>query len=233
MFSTRLCCKIFGSPDAVSRDLSLAPAGAGPEGSEVGLNPSEKVSEAVRRFQSGHDREQSFQLLFQSFFPAIERFFARKGLPPEDCSDLAQETFLEIYRCLDDYRGEARFKTWLYRIATTTYLKSARAKSTAKRSGHEIPHDDAPAGEGALETPATQLKAVLKDERREAMRQAVDGLPEQMRKCLTLRLYHRLKYREIAEVMRLKIDTVKVHLFKGRKKLAKELQAYSLDDLSL
>ena len=222
MFATGFSCKFFWSPHAVSRRLTLVRSD----------DRSAEVSEAIRSFQSGLEREQSFQLLFHEFFPAMERFFARKGFATVDCCDLAQETMVEVYRCLDDFRGEARFTTWLYRIATTTYLKKVRARDAAKRTGREISHDEASADEHALKTPATQLRTVLQDERRDAMRRAVEGLPEQMRKCLTLRLYHRLKYREIAEVMKLKIDTVKVHLFKGRKKLEEELQTYSFDDLS-
>ena len=230
MFTTSLDLPFLRSLDVVSRDPSPVRPAAVPKSSQADSDRRAETAEALCAFQAGLDREQSFRFLFRTFFPAIERFFARKGLSPEDSLDLAQDTFLEVYRCLDDYRGEARFTTWLYRVATTTYLKSLRAQAAAKRKGEEIPHHKAPAGDRALETPPSQLKTVLRDERQEAMRRAVEGLPEQMRKCLTLRLYHRLKYREIAEVMKLKIDTVKVHLFKGRKRLVEELQAYSLDE---
>lgn len=202
------------------------------ERGEPGSPPDAGVLEAVDRFQSGRDREESFRCLYMAYFPAVKRFFARKGLSPEDCLDLTQETFFGIYRGLDGFRSEARFETWLYRVATTTYLKSLRSQATAKRAGHHVPLDEpGPAGEAALESPAAQLEGVLRDERVQAMDAAVQELPEQMRKCLTLRLYHQLAYREIAEVMKLNIETVKVHLFKARKKLRESLRGYALGGL--
>ncbi len=193
---------------------------------------TDPVAEAVERFQSGTDRDGSFRFLYLTYFPALERFFARKGFRPEDCLDLTQETFFGIYKGLDAYRSEARFDTWLYKVATSAYLKKLRAASTAKRKGKEVSQEDMTVHEPLLESPATQLDGLLDDERRQAMRAAVERLPEQMRQCLTLRLYHQLAYREIATVMKVKIDTVKAHLFKARKRLKEELAAYSLDDLN-
>jgi len=190
------------------------------------------VTEAVDRFQSGTDRDESFRWLYMTFFPAIRRFFARKGMSPEDCLDLTQETFFGIYRGLDGFRSDARFETWLYRVATTTYLKSLRTEAAAKRTGREVPLEVPMAVDPALKSPAVQLEGVLRDERSQAMEAAVQELPEQMRKCLTLRLYHQLAYREIAEVMKLNVETVKAHLFKARKKLKENLRGYALEGLS-
>lgn len=193
----------------------------------------DSVSRAVARFQAGTQREESFRWLYQKFFKAVERFFARKGMSPEDCLDLTQETFLGIYNGLDRFRSDSRFETWLYKVATTTYLKRLRTGATAKRSGHNVPLEDAMFDEPNLGAPAGQLEEVLKDERAQVMAKAVERLPGQMRKCLTLRLYHQLAYKEIAEVMKLNIETVKVHLFKARKKLKQELSSYNLEHLDL
>jgi len=212
-------------------DRSLREPLAEPGAAQAASARDAGVAEAVSRFQSGIDREESFKRLYMTFFPAIRRFFARKGMSSEDCLDLTQETFLGIYRGLDGFRSDARFETWLYRVATTTYLKSLRADATAKRAGREVPMEESVAAEAALESPAVQLEGVLRDERSQAMEAAVQELPEQMRKCLTLRLYHQLAYREIAEVMKLNIETVKVHLFKARKKLKESLRGYALEGL--
>ncbi len=200
-------------------------------GETSGLALRAAVEAAVARFQSRTDREESFRWLYQTYFPAIERFFARKGIPPEDCLDLTQETFLGIYRGLDVFRSDARFETWLYRVATSTYLKSLRTGATAKRKGRSVPLDDGLASEAALGSPADQLEGVIEDERAQAMAAAVRRLPDQMRKCLTFRLYQQLAYREIAEVMKLNIETVKVHLFKARKRLKEDLHEYTLEEL--
>ena len=193
--------------------------------------PRGEIASAVASFQSGDDRDGNFRILYETFFPRLQRYFARKGFTPQECQDLTQDTMLGIYKGLDGYRSDSRFETWVYRVATSTSLKRFRAASTAKRAGREVPHDETIATEPAFETPAGQLEEVLTDERRREMRDAIQRLPEQMRKCLTLRLYHGLMYREIADVMKLKIDTVKAHLYKARNRLKEELRPYSLEDL--
>lgn len=204
--------------------------GAAENGGDGGAG-HEAIARAVREMQAGEEAEASFRLLYESYFHPLQRFFARKGFAPEDALDLTQETLLGIYRSVRDFRHEARFETWLYRVATTTYLKRLRTGSAVKRSGIETSYEEmAP----AQEPPATsedQLETVLDDERRRVMREAIEELPEKMRKCLTLRIYHELSYREIATVMKLKINTVKAHLFQAKEKLRDKLEVYSLEAL--
>lgn len=187
-----------------------------------------RIAEAVRRFQegSGAERERAFQLLYQTYFRAIQRYFARRGLSPDDGLDLTQDTFLGIYKGLETYEHRERFEAWLYRVAQTTYLKWRRRAATAKRSGVEISRDAMDHPETIASTPGRQLGGLLGEERRKALRAAVEELPEQMRDCLTLRLYHDLAYREIALVKKLSIETVKAHLFRARKRLQERLSDF-------
>ena len=200
----------------------------------AGHEPAERsqrnrVERAVDAFQTGIDRESSFRILYESYYRPLQRFFARKGLSPEESLDLTQETFFGIYKGLRTYRPEGRFDGWLYRLATTTYLKKLRAAATVKRSGEEVPYEQVQ-GSRAVGTTGGQLEGVLDEERRRAIRAAVRELPEQMRRCLILRIYHDLAYREIATIMRLKIDTVKAHLFQARKKLREKLSDLDLEE---
>lgn len=192
-----------GMPGAATRPLSSSP----------------RVDAAIAAFQAGDATDEAFRVVFDAYFPAIRRFFARKGLPPQDCLDLTQETFVGIYRGLATFRRDARFETWLFKIATTTFLKRLRAGATDKRRGDDVATDDVAHSEPALTEPGDQLDRVVEAEDRARLRAAITDLPEQMKQCLTLRLYHELKYREIATVMRLSIETVKVHLFEARKRL--------------
>ncbi len=185
----------------------------------------------MRRPGDRQDAEESFRFLFERYHQPLQRFFARKGFPPEDALDLTQETLLGIYKGVRDFRYEARFETWLYRVATTTYLKRLRTGSAVKRSGIETSYDDmAPAQEPPAPS-EDQLENVLDDERRQEMREAIEELPEKMRKALTLRIYQELSYREIATVMKLKINTVKAHLFQAKEKLREKLKDDSLETL--
>jgi RNA polymerase sigma-70 factor, ECF subfamily len=187
-----------------------------------GTGGEEQVLEAVRRFQTGDDRDAAFHLLFERYRGPVERFFTRRGVPPEEARDLTQETFLGIYRGLEGWRPEARFGTWVFKIATTTYLKRQRHRAAGKRRGVEVT-EEAPGAAAALARPGGQLAALLDDEQRRELHRAMAELPDQMRRCLALRVHQDLKYREIASVMRLSIDTVKAHLFQARQRLGERL----------
>jgi len=193
----------------------------------------QRVARAVARFQAGLEREASFRLLYDSYFRPLQRFFARKGLPPEECLDLTQETFLGIYKGLATYRERSRFEAWLYRLATNAYRKRLRARRAAKRAAHEVALDDVASAPGAPASPAAQPGGLIDAERRTALQRVVRELPPQMRKCLTLRLYHQLTYRQIAIVMKLKIDTVKAHLHQARSRLHRALKDEALDAVAI
>ena len=194
---------------------------------------NDSVDRAIHRFQQGLRRDEAFRFLYETYFQAIQRFFARKGLTPDDCLDLTQETFVGIYKGLDGYEDRQRFAAWLYRVATTTYLKWRRSAATAKRAAVEVSRNGMENPEAIAAEPERQLDTLLDDERRGALHAAVADLPEQMRQCLTLRLYHQLAYQEIAVVMKLSIETVKAHLFRARKKLQQKLSRFALGDVEV
>lgn len=216
-------------------ELVKESAGSGPAAEQAGSEPDRaaRLDRAVRQLVAGVDRETHFRTVYEGYSSALRAFFARKGCSPEECLDLTQETFLGIYRGLRGYDHQGRFEGWIYRIATTTYLKRLRSRSTAKRWGRDVSLDELEQSERAPTLPGRQLDALLLDERRRTIEEAVSELPPQMRKCLTLRLYHELTYQEIAVVLKLKIDTVKAHLFQARRKLREKLGSDALGDLEL
>jgi RNA polymerase sigma-70 factor (ECF subfamily) len=191
-----------------------------------------RIAEAIRRCQegSGEERERAFRLLYETYFRAIQRYFARRGVSPDDGLDLTQETFLGIYQGLEAYEHRQRFEAWLYRVAETTHLKWRRRGATVKRSAVEISKDAMDNPDNIASSPARQLGGLLADERTKALRAAVGELPEQQRDCLTLRLYHDLAYREIAVVKKISIETVKAHLFRARKRLEERLSDFVFGD---
>ncbi|HLE84492.1 MAG TPA: sigma-70 family RNA polymerase sigma factor [Thermoanaerobaculia bacterium] len=185
---------------------------------------ADALDRAVERFQAGIDRERNFRLLFERYHGPVAAFFARHGVPPEDRLDLTQETFLRVYRGLATYRSQDRLGSWILRIAATTHLNRLRDRHAAKRAGDEVPLEAVAAtGEPRLVSDGAQLDRLLAGERRQRLAEAIDGLPDQMRQCLKLRLEQELEYQEIASVMRLSIDTVKTHLAQGRQRLRERL----------
>lgn len=192
----------------------------------------EPIEGIVERLRDGAGREESFRLLFDRFYGPLYRFFEHRGFSREECQDLIQETFLRVYRSVEAFRGEARWEHWLFRIAANTASKAWRRSTAAKRGGHAVPGEekyveDSPqaAAEGSsLDAKApTQLRSLLTTERRELLIRALDGLPARMRRCVRLRMLQDLDYDEIAEILQISPSTVKVQLFKARKRLQTEL----------
>ncbi|MEA2562665.1 MAG: polymerase sigma-70 factor, subfamily [Acidobacteriota bacterium] len=184
---------------------------------------AESVQKIIEELQAGISVEENFRLLCDLFHRPLYHFFSKRGFPAQDCLDLTQETFLGIYRGIGTFRRDARFETWLFKVATNAFRKRLRWGTADKRAGEEVPLDAEPSG-GPV--PGAGM---FERERARLLREAVERLPEQMRKCLILRVYHELKYREIATVLRLSPETVKVHLFQARRRLQEELGDYFRD----
>lgn len=201
------------------------PPGAGADSSADKELARQRVERAVRDFQRGVDREESFRFLFETFYEPTRHFLARRVVSHEDRLDLTQETFLRVYRGLEGYRGDAQFGTWVFRIAFNTYLKwLRRLKADEQRSETSAGTDELESAWEddeliAVSSQESPLDRTLQRERRQALQRAIETLPGQMRRCTELRVYQDLSYREIAVVMRRSIETVKVHLFQARKKL--------------
>lgn len=198
-------------------------------------DPAESVQRIIERLQaSPASREEDFRRLFDLYYPRVYHFFVKRGFSPQDCLDLTQETFLGIYRGIGTFRRDARFETWLFKIATNAYRKRLRWGAAEKREGREVPLESGEDPEDGTrnEPPTPEASAgdaVLRQERSQLLREAVGRLPEQMRRCLMLRVYQEMKYREIATLLRLSPETVKVHLFQARRRLREDLGPYFHD----
>ena len=187
--------------------------------------PVPPIEPLFERLRDGADPEESFRLLFHRFHRPLFRFFENRGFSPEESQDLIQETFLRVYKGVGGFRGEARWEHWLFRIAANTASKALRHRGAAKRASQSVPlegEDVADSPGGSAETPAP-LRRLLGQEMKERLVQAVDGLPAQMRRCVRLRMIQDLDYGEIAEILQISPSTVKVQLFKARKRLQMEL----------
>ncbi len=195
----------------------------------------EPIAVIFERLRERGSREEGFRVLFDRFYWPLFRFFERRGFSPEECQDLIQETFLRIDRGVEAFRGEARWEHWLFRIAANTASKALRHRTAAKRAGRAVPLEDedvagsppaaASAGPRGGGAPAP-LRELLGKELRERLIQAVAGLPSQMRRCVRLRVFQDVDYDDIAAVLQISPATVKVQLFKARKRLRLELGEY-------
>jgi RNA polymerase sigma-70 factor (ECF subfamily) len=174
--------------------------------------------------------QHSFELLVVKYQRRIERLIGRMVRDQDLVADIAQETFIRAYRALAQFRGDAQFYTWLYRIAVNTAKKALvdlkrdpLVSETALKSGGDD-DDETSAMENELtsaETPETVLAA---KEIAATVNSAMEALPEELRQAVTLREIEGLSYEEIAEVMNCPIGTVRSRIFRAREAISAKVK---------
>jgi len=136
-----------------------------------------------------------------------------------EAEDLAQEAFLRVWRGLGNFRGEARFTTWLYRIVTNLcYNRLASLRRQLLDAGE--------GGVDALALPSDGDPPAVVEvaERRAFLHRQIVALPDKYRLVITLFYLQEFSYQEIAQVLDLPLGTVKTHLFRARERLKRQLQ---------
>ncbi len=123
------------------------------------------------------------------------------------------------------FRGEASFGTYVHRIASNTWKNCIRGEQTVKRKGVVVPLEDFHSDDLSNEEKEQPLTDLMEQERSQQIRKAIEQFPEQMRHCTILRIYHQLKYREIATTLKVTVETVKTQLHLARERLTLEFSA--------
>ena len=128
--------------------------------------------------------------------------------------DIAQEAFVKAFRNINKFRGDSSFYTWIYRIAINTAKNYFSNKSRGAETYNEDILDNALSDMSLnSDNPETLLAA---EEMKDAINQAFQNLPDEIRSTLSLREYDGLSYEEIAKVQNCPIGTVRSRIFKGR-----------------
>ncbi len=180
-------------------------------------------TQLVERTLAGDDH--AFELLVLKYQRRIQRLIARMVRDTDLVEDIAQETFIRAYRALHQFRGDAQFYTWLYRIAVNAAKKTLLdlkhvplLTEAALRPDGDDDETFQPGNEPmAEETPETLLAA---REIAQAVQSALDALPEDLRQAVTLREIEGLSYEDIAAVMACPIGTVRSRIFRAREALS-------------
>jgi len=173
--------------------------------------------------------QKAYELLVLKYQRRIERLIGRMVRDTDLVEDIAQETFIRAYRALAQFRGEAQFYTWLYRIAVNTAKKALGdlkrdpiVSENALRGGDE--EDETSAVENELTTAETPETVLAAKEIAAAVNSAMDALPEELRQAVTLREIEGLSYEEIAEVMNCPIGTVRSRIFRAREAISVKIK---------
>ncbi len=171
----------------------------------------------------------AFDVLLAKYRRPIISFMYRMVHNQSVAEELAQEVFLRVFRSRETYRAEARFSTWLYRIATNLGVNHAR-DTRYERSASTIYLDQADEETGSTpdvadSTPGAEDR-LLRDERLRSIRDHVMALPERQRNAVLMHKYQGMDYRQIGEVLKLSESATKSLLFRAYQTLREKLKDY-------
>ena len=184
-------------------------------------------AEIMLRVREGDDS--GFDLLIQKYHKPIIHFMFRMVHNQAVAEELAQEIFLRVYRSRHTYRAEARFTTWLYRIATNLGVNHAR-DTKHERAAQNVyldqPDPETGTTPDVADPGATVEQELVRDERMRAIRQHVMALPERQRTAVLMHKYQGLDYKQIGEVLKLSESATKSLLFRAYQTLRERLKDF-------
>ncbi|ADW69608.1 RNA polymerase sigma factor [Granulicella tundricola] len=171
----------------------------------------------------------AFDFLMVKYRKPIIHFMFRMTHNQAVAEELAQEVFLRVYRSRETYRAEARFSTWLYRIATNLGVNHAR-DTRHERSAATVYLDEPDSETGtspdvADSTPGAEA-GILRRERMEAIRAHVISLPERQQMAVLMHKYEGMDYKQIGEVLKLSESATKSLLFRAYQTLRDKLKDF-------
>jgi len=171
----------------------------------------------------------AFDLLLQKYRKPIIHFMYRMVHNEAVAEELAQEVFLRVYRSRETYRAEARFSTWLYRIATNLGVNHAR-DTRHERSTPTVYLDEPDAETGTTPDVADLTPSVesnlLHRERMNTIREHVMALPERQRLAVLMHKYEGMDYKQIGDVLKLSESATKSLLFRAYQTLREKLKDF-------
>jgi RNA polymerase sigma-70 factor (ECF subfamily) len=177
--------------------------------------------------------ELEFNRIFKEYQPKILRYLTLLT-DRYEAEDLSQEVFIKVEGGLKNFRGESQLSTWIYRIATNTALDRMRNPSFKYKVNEAVPSGPVEKDGIGIEdkdlftremTELTDQQYVRK-EMNSCIRNFIENLPENYKAVVILSELEELKNKEIAEILNLTLDTVKIRLHRARAKLREKLQSH-------
>ena len=212
-----------GASPAIDREFGIDPAAA----QRAEADPAGDAA-VMLRVAAGD--EASFNYLVEKYHRPMIHFLFRMVRNQAVAEELAQEVFLRVYRARESYRAEARFTTWLYRIATNLAVNHAR-DTRHERAAQTVYLDEPDQETGTTPDVADDEPSVeqrmLRDERMAAIRSHVLALPERQRMAVLMHKYQGLDYRQIGEVLKLSESATKSLLFRAYQTLRDKLKSFA------
>ncbi|HJV49285.1 MAG TPA: sigma-70 family RNA polymerase sigma factor [Geothrix sp.] len=165
----------------------------------------------------------------QAAFGSLVRLFSRDVYGKafsilknhQDADDVVQETFIRVFRALPGFRFESSFRTWLITITTRQALNY---RERVTRDHESLDGPEGTLEHAALRVEETQIAALLDQEARRLLHEALPKLPKRQKEALTLKLQHDWKYEQIAAQMGTSVGSVKAHIFHAIQNLTRHVR---------
>lgn len=173
-----------------------------------------------------------FRSIHDKYRPRVLRYLARM-VNKKEAEDLTQDVFVRVERALPDFRGDSSLSTWIYRVATNVARDRLRQPSfkrmvSAEESGDPV-SERKPEPEARDiwkdKKPKTAEDQLVQKEMNACIREFIEALPGNYKSVLVLSELEELKNREIAEILGISTDTVKIRLHRARLRLKQKLES--------
>ncbi len=192
----------------------------------VPIPKQDSDTELVQRTVAGDQK--AYGLLVLKYQRRIQRLIGRMVRDVDLVEDIAQETFVRAYRALHQFRGDAQFYTWLYRIAVNTakkFLLELKHDPTVSENFRANDDDDETSWKKAEPTTDEGPESILAaKEIAVVVNAAIDALPAELRQAVVLREIEGMSYEEIAIAMACPVGTVRSRIFRAREAISLQVR---------
>lgn len=200
-----------------------------PEAPRIGSAATDPASDAAVMLRVAAGDEAAFNYLVEKYHRSIISFLYRMVRSQAVAEELAQDVFLRVYRARESYRAEAKFTTWLYRIATNVAVNHARDTKHERAAQNvylDVPDEETGTTPEIADGEINVEERLLREERMASIRKHVMALPERQRMAVLMHKYQGLDYRQIGEVLKLSESATKSLLFRAYQTLREKLREF-------
>ena len=190
---------------------------------------ADESSDAAIMLRVAAGDESGFNYLVEKHYRAMIHFLYRMVHNQAVAEELAQEVFLRVYRSRESYRAEAKFTTWLYRIATNlavNHARDTRHERAAQNVYLDAPDEETGTTPDVADDDPLVEEQMLRNERMAAIRKHVMALPERQRMAVLMHKYQGMDYRQIGDVLKLSESATKSLLFRAYQTLRDRLKEF-------
>lgn len=180
--------------------------------------------ELVKRAKKNDPK--AFERLLQKYRKSVYYMLLKMVNNTDDAEDLTQEAFAKAFNSLAKFDSKYAFSTWLFRIATNNcidFIRKKRIQTVSIDTSYENDEGDSMSFD-IRDTSLNPNEVMLKQQRKEYLKKAVERLPAKYKRLVDLRYFQELSYEEVATELELPLGTVKAQLFRARELLSQELK---------